>query len=184
MRWASSEPKQSWPARAARASHELPIDAGRAERRVVVLARQREGIGHAGVAGAEDDEEVGIAALGEVAIGPRVGGTAAVEVDVGRDEPADSTALEIAHRSRPCGEVKKPSMRRAQLSGVVGIGAARVAGRTAGRAEERVVDRSTAAGEGRAVEKAVRVELADELLETGPGDLLAVALAAARPGSR
>ncbi len=52
-----------------------------------------------------------------------------------------------------------------------------MAGRTAGRAEERVVDRSTAAGEGRALEKAVRVELADELREIcSRAHLLAVAL--------
>jgi hypothetical protein len=60
-----------------------------AQRRVVGLERRCEGIAHAGVAGAEDHEEIGVGALEERPVGPRVGRSAAVEVDVWSDEPAD-----------------------------------------------------------------------------------------------
>ena len=68
---------------------------------------------HAGVTGAEDHEEVGLAPLGQLAIGPRVRGTAAVEVDVGRDHPRAPRAGRRRASSigpGPSGGVKNPSI--------------------------------------------------------------------------
>src|SRR6185369_3680941 len=68
--------------------HEVAVDGGGAERRRVVLPRERERIAHARVTGAEDHEEVAVAGLGEPTVGPGVCGAAPVEVDVGGDRAA------------------------------------------------------------------------------------------------
>ena len=58
---------------------EIQVRPRGAERRLVVLARERERMRESRVRGAEDHEEIGVAALGDVAIRPRVAGPAAVE---------------------------------------------------------------------------------------------------------
>src|SRR5439155_9472254 len=68
---------------------EVHVDRRRAEWRLVRLPREREGMPHARVTGPEDHEQVRVAALGEVAVAPRVRGSAAMKVDVRRDERTD-----------------------------------------------------------------------------------------------
>src|SRR5207244_12197743 len=72
---------------------EVAVDLRGPQRAFVVLARQRPGMRHPGVAGAEEHEQVRDASLRDVAIGPRVRPAAAVEVDVGRDAGPPPGAL-------------------------------------------------------------------------------------------
>src|SRR5439155_19400238 len=75
---------------------ELAIDRYLPEGALVVLQRQRERVRHPRMAGAEDDEQVGVAPLRQVAVRPGIRGPAAVEVDVGRND---------AYHAGPAGRV-------------------------------------------------------------------------------
>ncbi len=104
---------------------EFAVDDGRTERGRIVLASQHERIPHPGVAGAEDHEAVGVAALDEITVGPGVGGSPPVEIDVGGDEPAQGWRSQPAWGARrrrpgPPGAVKKPSSARLSSSGSAG----------------------------------------------------------------
>ena len=80
---------------------EIAIDLRGSQRRVVGLERHGEGIRHARVAGAEDDEEVRVGALEQRAVGPRIGRPASMEVDVRRDEPAKARGLRARRHGKP-----------------------------------------------------------------------------------
>jgi hypothetical protein len=157
---------------------QIAVDGGCAQRGRVVLARQREGIRHPGVARAEDHKAVGVAALGEVAIGPGIGGTTAVVVDVRGDD--------TAHR-RPAGATLPPDRSRAGRRGketlhgaakvvrVARIGASGVRGRALGSGQELGVDGPAPLRETLILEKAMGVEGAHDLLDLLPADHLTVA---------
>src|SRR5256712_13990613 len=79
--------------------HEVAVHGDVSEWARVVLPGERERVLHSGVASAEDHEDVSLAPLGQIAIGPRVGGTTSVEVDVWRDHgphlrPRDPAAVD------------------------------------------------------------------------------------------
>ena len=67
---------------------ELPVHRHGTQRRVVGLERHREGIGHPGMAGAQDHVEIGIRPVEDLLVRPSVGRATAMEVDVRRDERA------------------------------------------------------------------------------------------------
>ena len=146
---------------------EIHVDRGRAQRRVVRLARERERVRHPGVTGAEDHEQVGVAALGEVAVAPGVGGAAAVKVDVRRDQRADGLRAGTAAVDRPraLGRDEEAVEHRTQGRAVGRVRAAGMAGRPCRRREERAVDLGAARLEGRALEEPVLVERLRELLD-------------------
>ncbi len=101
---------------------EVLIGRGGAERCVVVLAREGKRHREARVAGAEDHEDIGVATFGEVAVRPGVGGTTAVEVDVGRDDRAHGrTARAPVDPPGPGRRGEEAVHRAPQLVGIAGV---------------------------------------------------------------
>ena len=156
---------------------EIAISAGGPERRVVVLAGERERMAHADVAGPHDDEEVGRAPLGEVAIGPGVCGPTAMEVDVGRDDRLDRRGAGLRRPRDDSGAFlvsEEGVHRRSKLISFPGIGPAGMRRRPGRRAEERAVDLRPALREARRLEKSVLVEHGDDLVDVRSRDVFAL----------
>ena len=94
-------------------------------------------------------KQVGVATLGQVAVGPRVGRTAAMEIDVRRDRAADPRSPPAVRRRRPgpaaprrsrpsCGEARRGSSAYAPPAWAAGrAGAARNSPSIAGAALAR-----------------------------------------------
>ena len=154
---------------------EIDVDGRGAERRVVRLAREREWMRHPCVAGSEDHEDIRRAALGEVAVAPRIGRAAAMEIDVRCDERADRRASprRAVDRSRPLRRGEEAVDHRGQRRRISRIRAARVAGRPHRRRQERAVDVGTPRLEARSLEKPVLVERLRQLLHAREVDVLA-----------
>src|SRR5262249_30325818 len=133
---------------------------------------------HPGVAGAEYHEQISLASLGQLAIGPRVGGAAAGVVDVGRDHPAyfRRGARRTVGGAPAVGRREEPVEHRAKLAGLPRVGSIGVSGRTDGRGEEARVDEGAPVGEARTVEEALLVERLGDLLDLTPLDELTVPL--------
>ena len=131
---------------------------------------------HPGVAGAEDHEEVGLASLGQLAIGPRVRGAAAMVVDVGRDHAAHlgRGRRRPVDRPRPIRRREESVEHRAQLGGLARVRSAGVRGRTGRRSQEAAVDDGAPVGKPRAVEESLLVERLGDLLDLSPLDELTV----------
>src|SRR5439155_11675262 len=139
---------------------ELAIDRYLPEGALVVLQGQRERVRHPRMAGAEDDEQVGVAPLRQVAVRPGVRGPAAVEVDVRRYDadharPAGGVAIK---GSGALGRREEAVEQRTDFGGIHRVGAAAVRRRARRRLKERAVDRRAALGEARAVEEALLVQ--------------------------
>src|SRR5439155_22265220 len=139
---------------------ELAVDGYLPKGALVVLPRQRKRVLHPDMAGAEDDEQVGVAPLREVTIGPGVSGPAAVKVDVRRNDAGHSwlAAAVAVDGSRALGRREKAVEQGAHLGGIQRVGAAAVRRRACRRLEEGAVDPRTALGEARAVEEALFVQ--------------------------
>jgi hypothetical protein len=150
---------------------EVAVDGGGPERGVVRFAGEGERLPHPGMAGAEDDEQVGVPALGEVAIGPRVGGAAAMEVDVRGDHGAHAAGRRGGapavprDGAGPAGAGEEPVHRAAQRGGICRVRAARVDGPPRRGVEEHAVHVAAPLGERRAVEKALSVEGSGKLAD-------------------
>ena len=122
------------PARRLERVEEVAIDRDGAERRLdTALSVTANGSAMPAWQVPEDDEEVGVGALEQLAVGPRVRRPAAVEVDVRRAGARGAVGRGSARaRGRP-GPVRRGRRSRRsaprRAAGLAGIGAARVRGR-------------------------------------------------------